>query len=457
MAPLPENILALLTRSNSLGLAPSEIPGLSVSSLELDSRSTSSETVHLNGRSQDASSATAQAASRVVARAATSTYTPCAGCKSPESFNNSAFFALFAILGVAMALASLWFFFWAKNGGFHFQQGDWDDYKTTVMRRKGPDGKTLSNATKSTKLGGGSVVHGQARWAAKTVVGKDEKGRKGILGKRGFAGTHSMGYSDDFTQFDGNRNDEMSEVASITDRGARHGGHHAQRYRDRDIKKYREERPAKVGGMNRSADGSHFDYSDTQTDLSTDPLVNNTKRAKLERKAETEAAKMEKKWRQEAERAAAAIARERAQQTKPATKTPATKPRTPSPVKKAPSPAKREHRASSRTPSPQKRDYSFSRGADDLSTTDRSSSYYNAYRPHATDSPRHERRNHEQSRSRQASPQKSRRTYDDISDSGTKVYEHHIPGVSKGAKGGRDVMAGYRRGGPGAFEDSDDE
>lgn len=465
MAPLPEAILELITRSTSSFADKLDIPGLLVSSLELDERSTSpAASGNILRRSDDATSSAVQIPSRIVSRATKSAYTPCAGCKSPESFNNSFYFALFAILGVAMVLASLWFFLWAKNGGFHFGQNDWDDYKSTVLRRKGPDGKTLSNATKSTRLGGGSIVHGQARWAAKSVVGRDEKGRKGILGKRGFAGTHSMGYSDNFTQFDGNRNEDMSEVASLPDRQARKGGggHHAQRYRDRDMKQYRSEQPAKVGGMNRSADGSHFDYSDTQTERSTEPLVNNTKRAKLERKAETEAAKMEKKWRQEAERAAAALARENNQPSKTSKKTSTPSPRNPSPAKRNSSPVKRDQRRSSRTPSPQKRDYSFSRGADDISaeytgTSDRSSSYYNAYRPHAAEIPRVDRRSHEQKHSRQASPQKNRRAQDEVSDSGTKVYEHHIPGASKGGRGGRDVMAGYRRGAPGGYEDSDDE
>ena len=61
-------------------------------------------------------------------------------------------------VGVSFVLGAIWFFFWAKNGGFKWRKGDWEEYKSTVLRRKGPNGTTLSNATKSTILGGGSVV-----------------------------------------------------------------------------------------------------------------------------------------------------------------------------------------------------------------------------------------------------------------------------------------------------------
>ena len=97
-----------------------------------------------------------------------------AGARPPTDFNNKGFQALFAIIAMGMVLAGLWFFFWAKNGGFHFREGDWEDYKSTVLRRKGPDGKTLSNATKSTRLGGGSVVHGGSYGAPSSIGYTDE-------------------------------------------------------------------------------------------------------------------------------------------------------------------------------------------------------------------------------------------------------------------------------------------
>lgn len=408
----------------------------------------------------------AQPAHNLVSRA-TSTYVPCSGCLNPKKINNQAFFALFAILGVAMVAVSIWFFFHAKNGGFHIQEGDWEDYKSTVLRRKGPDGKTLSNATKSTKLGGGSIIAKHDRLAAMTVVGYDEKGRKGFKAKRGFGGTHSVYYSDDFSQYDGgSRRDEMSEIASLPDRQRRrrqpdlesHGaGHHSRRYRDRDVREYKHEKPARVGGMNRPADGSNYDYSDRFSDSMTqitestnrsttnlikdkpkDPQSADKKRVRAEKKAHDEASRMERKWRKEAEAAAKAIARENA----------------PSPV-----PPQQAHRArrDSRSNSPKKRDYSFSKGQDDISTQytgDRSASYYDAYRPQNERSA---------SKSRQSSPTKpGYRRYAEsdagTSDTGTRVYKHKLDQgpakEKKSSRGGRDVMAGYRRG---KGQDSEDD
>ncbi|PHH64318.1 hypothetical protein CDD82_1777 [Ophiocordyceps australis] len=79
------------------------------------------------------------------------------GVLDPHDMNNVGFFVLFALIGVGFVLTGIWFFFWAKNGGFHFGAKDWDDYKSTVLRRKGPNGTLLSGATATTDLGGGSV------------------------------------------------------------------------------------------------------------------------------------------------------------------------------------------------------------------------------------------------------------------------------------------------------------
>ena len=155
-------------------------------------------------------------------------YQPGAGTVDPRHLNNHGFFALFALIGVAFVVIAIWFFFWAKNGGFHFRKGDWDDYKTTVMRRKGPNGTTLSGATKTTRLGGGSVVAngGEADMAEKGWNhGVQKKGKK--------------------SKPRGNRNND-----------------------DHDVRAYRHEKPAKVGGLNRESDGvfhQDFAYSDSMT------------------------------------------------------------------------------------------------------------------------------------------------------------------------------------------------
>nr|POF07162.1 hypothetical protein CFP56_31786 [Quercus suber] len=362
------------------------------------------------------------------------------GAAAPESFNNAGFIALFAILGAGMVIASLWFFFWAKNGGFQFRQGDWDDYKSTVLRRKGPDGRTLSNATKSTKLGGSTIAGTQRyKWqkqAARSVVGRDEKGRKGVLAKRGWANTHSILYSDDYqtVSFGTETVTDMTETRTETEYSP---AHHSKRYQDRDVQQYKREKPARVGGLNRIADGSHFDSdtnrSETMTDLSTEPLVQkrqDREQERAERKAREDAARMERRWKKDAEEAAAALARENGPPAPPSHAAHSKSAAAPS------KPAASHHksrRESSRSASPRKRDtrdfsytsgpasevlstvYTASSGSHVSSAGQRSASYYDEYRPRATENPRYSEvprhSREERSRdggSRQSSPRKNR-------------------------------------------------
>ncbi|WPH04936.1 Hypothetical protein R9X50_00783300 [Acrodontium crateriforme] len=340
-----------------------------------------------------------------------SNYHPGGGITNPSSINNAFFIALFAILGAGMVIGSLWFFFWAKNGGFHFQEGDWDDYKSTVLRRKGPDGKTLSNATRSTKLGGGSSIAGTQRYkwqkqAAKSVVGRDEKGRKGILAKRGWANTHSILYSDDYmTESFGTKTvSDMTEVR--TEYEPVDQINHARRYQDRDVDQYKKEKPARVGGINRVADGSHYNGSDTQTDRSDEPMLRRDReqQERAERKAREEAAKMERRWKREAELAAAALAAENTPTAPPAVKK-SSSPSKPS-VQKNRQPSSHSPRKSTNRDS---RDFSYTSGPGSevlstahTATTRTTSSYYDEYR--AARSERESR----QSGSRQSSPKKTR-------------------------------------------------
>lgn len=158
---------------------------------------------------------------------------PGAGTWDPHNINNRGIFALFALLGAALVFASIWFFFWAKNGGFEFRKGDWEEYKSTVLRRKGPDGKTLSNATKTTKLGGGSVV-----------AEIDQENEHSFI-KKG-----------------------AQKPKSRKPRGNKNNA-------DEDVRAYRNEKPAKVGGLNREADGSYntevsdFGYSNDPSEYSS--------------------------------------------------------------------------------------------------------------------------------------------------------------------------------------------
>ena len=164
-------------------------------------------------------------ATRDIAKPAITKYNPGSGAVDPHHIDNRGFFALFALIGVGLVLGGIWFFFWAKNGGFVFRKGDWEDYKSTVLRRKGPNGTTLSGATKTTRLGGGSVVAGGGQDA-------DEKNFK----RGAQAGRKKKGPR-------GNKNND-----------------------DSDMRAYRQEKPARVGGLNRESDGifnQDFAYSDT--------------------------------------------------------------------------------------------------------------------------------------------------------------------------------------------------
>ncbi|KAL8998680.1 MAG: hypothetical protein Q9169_002341 [Polycauliona sp. 2 TL-2023] len=164
------------------------------------------------------------------------------GAFDPRSVNNRGIFALFALIGAGLVLASIWFFFWAKNGGFHFKEGDWDEYKSTVLRRKGPNGTTLSGATKTTDLGGGSIVADGSRDGDFESVAFNEKpGKKQKKAKK-----------------------EKKEKKSAPC-GSKNN-------HDDDVRAYRHEKPARVGGLNREADASYhqdFAYSATEPSIYT--------------------------------------------------------------------------------------------------------------------------------------------------------------------------------------------
>ncbi|MCJ1311725.1 hypothetical protein MMC25_005398 [Agyrium rufum] len=166
-----------------------------------------------------------------------SQYTPGFAAIDPTSINNSGVLALFGILSAFLVLASIWFFFWAKNGGFRFRQGDWDDYKSTVLRRKGPDGKTLSNATKRTVLS-----------APSTVADSQQ--------------------SEDFASFAGEKPARKKKLKK-NGRGL-YDEKRTPNHRDNDVRAYRHEKPARVGGLNREADGLYSDYTATDpSDIAT--------------------------------------------------------------------------------------------------------------------------------------------------------------------------------------------
>ncbi|KAI0415363.1 hypothetical protein F5X98DRAFT_346786 [Xylaria grammica] len=203
---------------------------------------------------------------------------PSIGVTNPHDINNTFIFVLFGLIGVAFVITGIWFFFWAKNGGFYFKEDDWDDYKSTVLRRKGPNGTLLSNATPSTNLGGGSVYKDVDDGATE--------------------------YTGGLTQMTADTGDTMSTLTGITagpsDIGGRERRRRAKEKKEREHEKrrdrrkgrrkvgedgvlvdeeaeqdakrnlraYRSERAARVGGLNKESEASEWDGS-TNPEMST--------------------------------------------------------------------------------------------------------------------------------------------------------------------------------------------
>ncbi|CAD0094204.1 unnamed protein product [Aureobasidium vineae] len=410
---------------------------------------------------------------------------PCAGCLDPSKVNNKVYFSLFALIFAAIVVASIWFFFHARNGGFHWQQGDFEDWKSTVLRKKDANGNTIYSAR--------SVVsrpRKSDRIAAKSVVGYDEKGRKGVMAVRGFGGSHSVYYSDGFTQYSGDRSDAMTSISRNEKRSAApkiRGGYtqaptttdHSRRYRDRDLREYKHEKPARVGGMNRSADGTSYDYtdrSDTATEMtetsSHAPILSSHDRKR--QKAEKELQKTLREWKENGAKRPKQLLLRWLERTPLPLLLRSHHHRKSTSTKECKERCEQESLQQSKKQAPRQRDYSFSGAPDESSTvytgtytatsgTRTNSSYYDAYRPLAATSPaqpsseRREQRRAERrassSRHNSSSPSKqhrsSRYTYAESDVTGSSGqsggrYER-VRGGEKKSKG-RDVMAGYRRG-----------
>ena len=235
-------------------LSLSDLPSY-LSSLSLPEREALTQppslSAHLSERSDDVLDySPLHARSILTARTPAKTgIDPAAGSIPPEALNNKGIQALFALIGASFVLGAIWFFFWAKNGGFKWQKGDWDEYKSTVLRRKGPDGKTLSNATKSTRLGGGSVVgEGYSDSGGTTTELSSEAP---IISEKRKAKKSNKNPHKETA-----RDRKVREAAEARWEGGA----------DNDVRAYRHERVAKVGGLNRDSDAMFYgtDYSQTE-------------------------------------------------------------------------------------------------------------------------------------------------------------------------------------------------
>ncbi|OAP56051.1 hypothetical protein AYL99_09230 [Fonsecaea erecta] len=264
-----------------------DIPDLKFSSLELDARSTNPDEMTaasftrrsifpkqiynpLLPRSDDSMILSPMDTYNVLtARDAQNTKdpNPGAGSINPNDINMKGIQALFAIIGAAFVLGAIWFFFWAKNGGFKWQKGDWDEYKSTVLRRKGPNGTTLSNATKSTKLGGGSVVGD----------GYSDKDTATIPDTMTEAMTETMtelsSEAPIIKEKQSKKRETPKERRIREAREARWEGGH-----DYDVRAYRHEKPARVGGLNRDSDAQFYGTDYTATERSGSDIASNSHR-----------------------------------------------------------------------------------------------------------------------------------------------------------------------------------
>ncbi|EAS34260.3 uncharacterized protein CIMG_05284 [Coccidioides immitis RS] len=193
-----------------------------------------------------AASSSPMEVSRVLtARAEDNTkFHPGEGAVDPGNINMQGLLALFAIIGAAFVLAAIWFFFWAKNGGFVWREGDWEEYKSTVLRRKDSNGRTLTNASKSTDLGGGSIVgRGYRDYDDHTTTVDTETVATGEKLSRG------------------KRLKETAKQKLLR----RHKDEQWEGSHDEDMRAYRHEKPARVGGMNREPEGTYHSSEYTGT------------------------------------------------------------------------------------------------------------------------------------------------------------------------------------------------
>ncbi len=202
---------------------------------------------------------------------------PEAGAIHPQNINNNAVFAVFGILGAAFVVVGIWFFFWAKNGGFYFKKNDWEDYKSTVLRRKGPNGTIYSDATPSTVLGGGSVYKDVDDGT--TTTGDDlttvVSATTGITGITGgvsdFSGREKRRRKREQKEREKERRREektrekeerkKKKSRRTVDAEGVIVDEDAEADAQEHLRSYRHEKAARVGGINREADGSTWDGS----------------------------------------------------------------------------------------------------------------------------------------------------------------------------------------------------
>ncbi|KAF5006414.1 hypothetical protein FDECE_7205 [Fusarium decemcellulare] len=203
------------------------------------------------------------------------TVEPDSGSFDPHNINNVGFFVLFALIGVAFVCTGIWFFFWAKNGGFQFKETDWDDYKSTVLRRTGPNGTILSNATRPTNLGGGSVYKDVADDDGQTVI-TESTALSGITaGASDIASREKRRRKQEKRDRDRAKRGKKAKHRFVGEAGVE--DEDAEREAKHELRNYRHEKAARVGGLNKESEGSQWDGSTnagTESNVSSNLLSN---------------------------------------------------------------------------------------------------------------------------------------------------------------------------------------
>ncbi|RKF62523.1 putative endosomal spry domain-containing protein [Erysiphe neolycopersici] len=192
------------------------------------------------------------------------------GVTPPQNIPNRFVFTIFGLIGAGFVITTFWFFFRAKNGGFEvITKSHWDNYKKSVVARSIRTGQSLSNATLSTKLGGGSIYQSEKssksnrskRTTTHTKNGRDRKKGKQLNMVEGTIMSSDMSEITSFTKKfrHDRRKRKLKENSIKTDMESIIGDldHSALD----DLIAYRHEKPARVGGLNTQSEASTFSDS----------------------------------------------------------------------------------------------------------------------------------------------------------------------------------------------------
>ncbi|KAI6247132.1 hypothetical protein HI914_04970 [Erysiphe necator] len=191
------------------------------------------------------------------------------GVTPPQDIPNRFIFVVFALIGAGFVITAFWFFFRAKNGGFEvITKSHWDNYKKSVVARSVRTGQSLSNATLSTKLGGGSIYHSEKsansnqskKKKSRIKNGQDQKIKRKLNTEEGTVLSSDMSQVTRFTEkYRDERRKKLREKNINTDMESIIGelDHSALD----DLIAYRHEKPARVGGLNIESEASAFSDS----------------------------------------------------------------------------------------------------------------------------------------------------------------------------------------------------